>query len=165
MEAFFFLLFAAVAVFSALMVILQKNPVASVLFLVLTFFSLAALFVLLSAPLIAAIQVIVYIGAILVLFLFVLMLLNIRRLEEGGSWSGKITGVLIAGIFMVLTAALLRSIAIPADSGFLHSVQGLGSVESVGKSLFTTYLLPFEIASFLLLAGIIGAVVLARKKP
>jgi len=165
MEAFFFLLLAAVSIFSALMVILQKNPVSAVLFLVLVFFCLAALFVLLAASFIAAIQLIIYAGAIMVLFLFVLMLLNVRRAEEGGKTALKLAGVLVAGLLLVVTAGLLRSIAIPADSGFLRPApHGLGSVENVGRNLFTVYLLPFEIASFLLLAGIIGAIVLAKRR-
>jgi NADH-quinone oxidoreductase subunit J len=163
METFFFLLFAALSIFSALMVVLQKNPIASVLFLVLTLFWLAALFVMLSAPFIAALQVILYAGAIMVLFLFVLMLLNIKAIEEGARPTLKISGVVVSLGLLVVAAALLRSVPIPADSGFNRPLEGLGSVESIGRMLFTVYLLPFEIASFLLLAGIIGAVVLAKK--
>ncbi|RJP81743.1 MAG: NADH-quinone oxidoreductase subunit J [Candidatus Zixiibacteriota bacterium] len=165
MEAFFFLLLAVVSIFSGLMVILQKSPVASVLFLVLTLVCVAALFVMLSAPFIAAIQVIIYAGAIMVLFLFVLMLLNLQRFTEG-AWSRfQITGVVVAAVLAVVTALLLRAVPLPADSGFLRETPGLGSVEAVGLSLFTEYLLPFEIASFLLLAGIIGAVILSRRRP
>lgn len=165
MESLFFILFAAASVFSALMVILQKNPVSSVLFLALTFFCLAALFVLLSAPFIAAIQVIVYTGAVMVLFLFVVMLLNLPRAEESGAIRRKILGVAVAGLFLISTAALVRSVALPADSGFLRSPSaGFGSVEQIGYQLFTVYLLPVEIAGFLLLAGIIGAIVISKKK-
>ena len=165
MEAFFFIILSVLAIFSGLMVILKKNPIASVLFLVLTLFCTAALYVLLAAPFIAAIQIIVYAGAIMVLFIFVIMLLNLKRIEEGGALVLKILGVAVAGLLLVVTAVVLRSVAIPVDSGFLRPLQdGFGSVESVGRSLFTIYLLPFEIASFLLLAAIIGAVVLAKKK-
>lgn len=165
METAFFILLAALAIFSALMVILKRNPIASVLFLVLTLFVTAALYVLLMAPFLAVIQIIVYAGAVIVLFLFVLMLLNINRIQEGGAPTLKVLGVVVAGLLLVVTAVVLRSVAIPADSGFLRSSpEGFGSVEAVGRSLFTTYLLPFEIASFLLLAAIIGAVVLAKKK-
>ena len=165
MESSFFLLFAVVAIFSALMVILQKNPISAVLFLVLTFFSLAALYIMLSAPFIAAIQVIVYAGAVMVLFLFVVMLLNLKRVQETTTPILKLLGVIIAGSFFVVMAVVLRSVAIPADSGFVRGTpEGFGSVEEIGRTLFTTYILPFEIASFLLLAGIIGAVVLAKKK-
>jgi NADH-quinone oxidoreductase subunit J len=165
MESFFFLLLAALSVFAALMVILQKNAVSAVLFLVLVFFCLAALFVLLAAPFIAAIQLIIYAGAIMVLFLFVLMLLNVKRSEEGGFSFLKVAGILVPGLLLVITASLLRSMSIPADTGFLRSAPpGLGSVENVGRNLFTVYILPFEIVSFLLLAGIIGAIVLAKKK-
>lgn len=165
MESIFFLFLAMVAIFSGLMVILKKNPIASVLFLVLALFCTAALYVLLLAPFIAAIQIIVYAGAIMVLFLFIIMLLNLKRIDEGGSSLLKILGVVVSGLLLVLTAFVVRRVAIPADSGFLRSSpEGFGSVESVGRSLFTEYLLPFEIASFLLLAAIIGAVVLAKKK-
>jgi NADH-quinone oxidoreductase subunit J len=165
METLFFLLFAVVAIFSGLMVIMQKNPISSVLFLILALFATAALYVLLMAPFIAAIQIIVYAGAIMVLFLFVIMLLNLNRITEAGPVALKVLGIIVAGGMLVLTAVILRSIAIPADSGFFRgSPEGFGSVENVGRSLFTTYLLPFEIASFLLLAAIIGAVVLAKKK-
>jgi NADH-quinone oxidoreductase subunit J len=165
METVFFLLFAALSIFCALMVILQKNPVASVLFLVLTLFWLAALFVMLSAPFVAALQVIIYAGAIMVLFLFVVMLLNLKSAEEGARPALKISGVAVALVLLVVAAVILRSVPLPADSGFLRPVEGLGTVEGIGRLLFSVYLLPFEIASFLLLAGIIGAIVLARKKP
>lgn len=165
MESLFFLLLAAISVFAALMVILQKNPLSAILFLVLVFFCLAALFVLLAAPFIAAIQLIIYAGAIMVLFLFVLMLLNVKRGEEGGFSLLKAAGIVVSGLLLVVTAALLRSVAIPADSGFVRSVPSdLGSVENVGRNLFTVYLLPFEITGFLLLAGIIGAIALAKKR-
>jgi NADH-quinone oxidoreductase subunit J len=163
METAFFLLFSALTIFCALMVILQKNPLASVLFLVMTLFWLAALFVLLSAPFIAAIQVIIYAGAIMVLFLFVLMLLNLKAIEEGVKPALKVTGVAVALILLVVAAVVLRSVPIPANTGFSRSAAELGSVESIGQMLFSVYLLPFEIASFLLLAGIIGAIVLAKK--
>ena len=165
MESVFFIILAVLAIFSGLMVIMKKNPIASILFLVLTLFCTAALYVLLMAPFIAAIQIIVYAGAIMVLFLFVVMLLNIKQIDEGGSVLLKVLGVVVAGLLLVLTAVIVRRVAIPADSGFLRQAQeGFGSVESVGRSLYTNYLLPFEIASFLLLAAIIGAIVLAKKK-
>ncbi|MBU0519492.1 NADH-quinone oxidoreductase subunit J [bacterium] len=165
METFFFILFAVVAIFSGLMVILKKNPIASVMFLILALFATAALYVMLMAPFMAAIQIIVYAGAIMVLFLFVVMLLNLSKIQEGGVSALKIIGALVAGGIMVAIAVVVRSIAIPADSGFLRELPAeYGTVESIGRSMFITYLLPFEIASFLLLAAIIGAVVLAKKK-
>ncbi|MCX6641139.1 MAG: NADH-quinone oxidoreductase subunit J [bacterium] len=165
MESVFFVILAVVTVFSALMVILQKNPMTSVLFLILAFFSTAALYVLLSAPFLAAVQIIVYAGAIMVLFLFVIMLLNLNRIKEEGSPLLKALGMMVAGMLLVIAAVVIRSTVIPSDSGFVAGTEpGFGSVEAIGRSLFTTYLLPFEIASFLLLAAIIGAVVLAKKK-
>jgi len=165
METYFFILFAVVAIFSGLMVILKKNPIASIMFLILALFATAALYVLLMAPFMAAIQIIVYAGAIMVLFLFVIMLLNLSKIKEGGLPALKLIGALVAGLMMVAIAVVVRSVAIPADSGFLRTLpENYGSVETIGTALFTTYLLPFEIASFLLLAAIIGAVVLAKKK-
>ncbi len=165
MEAIFFIILSVVAIFSGLMVILKKNPISSILFLILALFTTAALYVMLAAPFIAAVQIIVYAGAIMVLFLFVIMLLNLNRIDEGRSTVLKTLGVIVAGTMLVVAAVVLRSVAIPADSAFLRGVgEDYGTVETFGRSMFTTYLLPFEIASFLLLAAIIGAVVLAKKK-
>ncbi|MFH1862889.1 MAG: NADH-quinone oxidoreductase subunit J [bacterium] len=165
METAFFIVLAAITIFASLMVVLQKNPLSSVLFLILAFFCLAALYVMLSAPFIAALQVIVYAGAIMVLFLFVVMLLNLKRIQEQGIPTLRLIGVVVSGLLLVVMALVFRSAPLAADSGFLRPTEvGFGSVEQVGRALFTTYLLPFEITSFLLLAGIIGAVVLAKKK-
>src|SRR6185295_13093750 len=133
---------------SALLCITRKNPVASALWLVVTLFALAALFVLLDAQFIAVLQILVYAGAIMVLFLFVIMLLNLGR--PGPT---DIRG----------PAGLLASIQLPPGT-----VQGLqehqGIIGAVANPLFDAYLIPFEIASVLLLAAIVGAVVLAKRK-
>jgi NADH-quinone oxidoreductase subunit J len=149
------------------MVIISRNPVHSALFLIVTFFSLAGLYALLNAPFLAAIQVLVYAGAIMVLFLFVVMLLNLKSIE--GEFekllSMKVLGV--GAVFLLIFEVLLlvRKSVLPVISS-RFSPQYLaeeGNTKVIGKLLFTEYLLPFEITSILLIVAIIGAVVLAKK--
>src|SRR4051812_17031774 len=155
---------------SALLCISRRNPVASALWLVATLFALAALFVLLDAQFIAVLQVLVYAGAIMVLFLFVIMLLNLGR--PGPSDLKGPVGLIIA---VVLASALLLQLrvlgkapipdAIQLPTGTMAAMQEhQGMVGTVATPLFEAYLIPFEIASLLLLAAIVGAVVLAKRK-
>jgi len=166
----FFRIFGVIAMGSALLCITRKNPVASALWLVVTLFALAALFVLLDAQFIAALQILVYAGAIMVLFLFVIMLLNLGR--PGPTDIRGPVGLLTAA---VLAGALLLQLRVLGQSTLPSSIQLLpgtisalqqqqGIVGSVANPLFDTYLVPFEIASVLLLAAIVGAVVLAKRK-
>jgi len=160
MELILFIIIAVVAVAAALLVILGKNPVYSTLFLVTTFFCLAALYVMLGAPFIGALQVIVYAGAIMVLFLFVLMLLNLR---DPQSWD--ITGRLRRWLgFAIAGGVLLVALAgVKAATSDTPLDPKLGSVESVGDALFSKFLAPFEIASILLLIAIVGVVSLLKR--
>ena len=168
MELVLFVIFGAVAVASAIMVIVSRNAVVSALFLILTFFCLAGLYVLLNAQFIAALQIIVYAGAIMVLFVFVVMLL--RTGKEGRRGYRLIFQKSIGMIFVVLFLLLLGSITLMvAVTGMrgpytAEAVRNIGNTQAFASVLFTDYLYPFEIISVLLLAGIIGAVVLAKKK-
>jgi NADH-quinone oxidoreductase subunit J len=167
---FLFIVFGAIAIVAAVGVIASSKPVYSALFLLVNFASLAVFYVMLQAQFLAAVQVIVYAGAIVVLFLFVVMLIgggeigDLPRRRAFWSWSDwpRMAGVLLA---LVLVAGLAYAIV----AGQLPTVQGdsaafgQGSVEAVGTALYTTYLFPFELMSLLLLVGMIGAVVLARK--
>jgi NADH-quinone oxidoreductase subunit J len=165
--AIFFGLFALLAVYAALMVVLQRNPIASALHLVLVFLSLGGLFVLLQAPFLAAVQVIVYAGAIMVLFLFVIMLLNLQRDVDDGLHhkTRRIFGWLLGIALAAQGYLVLRQ---PWAIGPLGNepaglVAQVGNTQSLARRLFEDYLLPFEATSFILLVAILGVVVLARK--
>ncbi len=163
MQIIFFLL-AATALISGIMVVIQVNPVRSALFLVLNFFALAGIYLLANAQFIAAIQIIVYAGAIMVLFLFVIMLLNLREPEEGGAQlhlGQKIIGSSLAAGTAALVIYVISKIKMPPGK---EMVADFGTTEMVAKSLFTEYLLPFEATSILLLVAVVGAVILAKTK-
>jgi NADH-quinone oxidoreductase subunit J len=162
--------FAGLAIGSAYLCITRRNPVASALWLVMTLFALAALFVLLDAQFIAVLQVLVYAGAIMVLFLFVIMLLNIGRATRSdikGAW-GLGVGVVLAGLMMVQLLALRFAgpppqLTLP-QGAMARAAAEQGMVAAVARPLFSTYLVPFEITSILLLAALVGSVVLAKRK-
>jgi len=166
MESIFFFVVAAVTVISGILVVTCKNPINSALSLVMTFFCLATFYVMLDAPFMAATQVIVYAGAIMVLIIFVIMLLNVKA--EAGKrgahavWAGTIIGVFV----LFQTCWFLAKGSLTGAVGVMDKAQVIkeGHVEMIGKALFTDFLLPFEITSLLLLAAIIGAVILAKKK-
>jgi NADH-quinone oxidoreductase subunit J len=179
-----FYIFAAAAVLSATLCILQKNPVAAALWLVSTMFSLAAIYVLLNAQFIAAIQVLVYAGAIMVLFLFVIMLLNLGHAQSDIRGPSSVaTTLVIVGLLAVELVTLLQytprklagelsqwpTFTDPATvfvAGQITQQESAsrGVVGAVAAPLFQIYLVPFEITSILLLAAIIGAVVLAKRR-
>ena len=161
METVLFILFGAIAVCGAVMVVTRKHPMASALYLILTLFAVAALFVLRQAHFLAAIQVIIYAGAVVVLFVFVIMLINVPedRLPVERATTTRVLGVLAAGFFILESAVLARRYSIPKGP-----VAAVGTVETVGRALFTDYLLAFEITSVLLLAAVIGAIALAKRK-
>ena len=165
MELAFFSLVAVTAVISGIMVITCRSPINSALSLVVTFFCLATFYVMLDAPFMAAIQVLVYAGAIMVLIIFVIMLLNVRS-ESGRRTSHALFIGGATGVFLLIqTFYLLNRSSLTGSKGSLNSelIHKIGHTELIGKALFTDYLLPFEIASILLLVAIIGAVVLSKK--
>ncbi|NUO18311.1 NADH-quinone oxidoreductase subunit J [bacterium] len=162
LETILFLLLAVGAVLTALLVVTSPSPIGSALYLVGTMFCLAGLYVLLSAPFLAAIQIIVYAGAIIVLLLFVIMLLNLRRIEEVLPKTWRVAGLVVSGLilFTMFLAIVRGSSVLPAMPDV---PTGFGKVSELGKILFTKYLYAFEATSVLLLAAMIGAVALVRK--
>ncbi len=164
-EAVVFYVLASIALISAVMVIGSRNVIHSAIYLVLTFFCVAAVYVLLRAEFVAVVQVLVYAGGILVLFLFAIMLVNLRdrpgpRLGLHATLSG-IVGASVVGMILYVysTGRLARSLFLgPPQTG------GGGNIQMLGAALYRDYLLPFEIASILLLVAMIGAIVLARQK-
>jgi len=160
-----FYVLAGVAIISGILVITRRNPVMSALYLILNFFCLAGLYLTLHAQFIAIIQILVYAGAIMVLFVFVIMLLNLkdeRKLMEGFSWKKVLAGGLAFGVLMELIYIIMMQNEVKSID--LNKATEVGTVESVGIALFTKFLFPFEITSLLLIVAIVGAVVLAKKK-
>ncbi|WP_299819863.1 NADH-quinone oxidoreductase subunit J [uncultured Pontibacter sp.] len=161
---FYFL--TSLTLLSALMVVISKNPVHSVLFLIITFFTISGHYILLNAQFLAAVNIIVYAGAIMVLFLFVIMFLNMGKNAENAvktSVISKIAGTLAGGLLFVVMIAALKDAAIVGYNPETYNSQ-VGMVENLGKVLFTQYLLPFELASVLFLVAMVGAVMLGKKE-
>ena len=168
MESIFFLVVAAMAVICSLLVVTCKNPINSALALVMTFFCLATFYVMLDAPFMAVTQVIVYAGAIMVLIVFVIMLLNVKAESGKKGTHAVLAGTTIGAFVLFLTCWFLIKGSLTGAPGvpFMDHAQVVryGHVELIGKALFTDFLFPFEITSLLLLAAIVGAVILAKKK-
>jgi len=162
MESIFFTIVAAAAILFSLLVITCKNPINSALSLVMTFFCLATFYVMLDAPFMAAVQVIVYAGAIMVLIIFVIMLLKTGRRGSHALFIGGATGVFL--LFQAIY--FLNRSSLTGAKGTIDKamIQQVGHTELIGTAMFTEFLLPFEAASILLLAAIVGAVVLSKKK-
>lgn len=169
METIFFYLFALVAIVSALIVVLQRDPVRSALFLVVCFLQVAGLFVLLRSPFLAVVQVFVYVGAVVVLFLFVVMILELKK-EKASEYlhiGQKPWAILIVLAFLLEIGYLLFSGKIGGAEVGSYSEEFLtkaGSVEVLGELLFTKFILPFELVSLLLLVALVGAIVLTLKR-
>jgi len=167
LELIFFLVIAVAAIVSAIAMITERNPLKSVLFLILNFFCLAVVYLILHAQFIAVIQVIVYAGAIMVLFLFVVMLLNLADEVSPNEplTYRKTIAYLLSGIVLL---EILLGVGLPFAGGNIviqhQKAIEIGTVESIGRSLYTEYLFPFEVTSILLLAAIVGVIVLAKKK-
>ena len=164
MDHLFFFLFGFIAVVCAINVVLQKHPISSALSLIGVMGSIAVLYLQLGAPFIAMAQIIVYAGAVIVLFVFVIMLLNAgAEIRKGRSLLAQVLGIPMLFTFLGLMAFFTRNMFPGAPDvhfgGFRH-----GTALDVGRALFTQYLLPFEVVSVLILIAIVGAVVLAQKE-
>jgi NADH-quinone oxidoreductase subunit J len=161
---FFFYFLSAVAVLSAILVITRRNPVHSALSLIMTLLALAGLYLMLYAPFVAGVQIILYAGGIMVLFLFVIMLVNIERAQRefvfNHQWQvGVVAGLALGALLLFVYQK--GSSMFPAKPAAPPETQ---NTQQVGMVLFQSYLLPFEIASLLLLVAIVGAVVMAKKR-
>jgi NADH-quinone oxidoreductase subunit J len=164
MDSILFIVFAIVAVACALNLVLQAHPISSALSLIGVLGSLAVLYLLLGAEFIAMAQIIVYGGAVMVLFVMVIMLLNAGvEKRSGKSWFAQIAGVPLLLVFVIVFALLIRG-ALPDLRPVEFGSWVGGTAQHIGQMLFTEYLLPFEIISILILIAILGAVVLARKE-
>jgi len=169
METFAFYVFAAIAVIASLLVVAQRNPMYSVMLLITSFGALAGLYVLLDAPFTAVTQIIIYAGAIMVLFLFVVMLLNVPREEPlPSAIAGMLgpSGMRLGAVLSVLLAAeVLWALSRIAPGSFApEHAESVSSVANIGRMLFTQHAFAFEVTSVLILVAMVGAVVLARKE-
>ncbi len=164
LEQIAFLILAVAAIASAILMITRRNPVTSALFLVFNFFIIAVLYLFLRAQFIAIIQITVYAGAIMVLFLFVIMLLNLGddKLLKWKLNSAKTISVLLGIALLVEVSYFVLHFT--STEGMSPNAESIGTVESIGKVLYLNYLFPFEVTSILLLAAIVGAIFLAKKK-
>jgi NADH-quinone oxidoreductase subunit J len=163
LEQIFFLIFAVVAVVSALGVVTLKNPVHCVLSLITCLFQVACLFVLLRSPFLAVVQIFIYVGAVLVFFLFVALLLDVKKVGMEAFPLRKRGAAL-----WVLVAVSVEVVVVLFMSGFeraaLSAPGPMVNVEALGKELFTSYLFPFEVVSVLLLVAIVGAVIMMKER-
>lgn len=159
-----FFLLSALALFSAIMVLVSKNPVHSVLWLIGVFFSISGHYILLNAQFLAIVNLIVYAGAIMVLFLFVIMLMNLNSEAEPQKhiWM-KLAGVVAGGCFLMVLISLVRQATDLQNKAALMGTGDIGLIRNLGKALFSDYVVPFEISSVLFLSAMVGAVVIGKK--
>ena len=159
-----FWVLSVMALFSALMVITSKNPVHSVIWLILVFFAISGHYLLLNAQFLAIVNIIVYAGAIMVLFLYVLMLMDLKKETEPrkNRWL-KLAGAVAGGSLLLVLVAALKKVDI--EYGVAETRTGdIGLIENLGKILFSEYVVPFEIASILFLSAMVGAVVIGKRE-
>jgi len=159
-----FWILSVAALFSALMVITSKNPVHSVLWLIATFFAISGHYILLNAQFLAIVNIIVYAGAIMVLFLFVIMLMNLNKETEPqkNRWL-KMAGAVAGGCLLLVMVAALKDSDIKNQQSLVNG-GSIGLIKNLGKELFTTYVVPFEISTVLFLSAMVGAVVIGKKE-
>lgn len=162
MEQILFFLISSIALLSAVYFVVAKNPLYAILSLVITFFSIAGLYILLNAQFLGIVQIIVYAGAIMVLFLYILMMLNLNKKDESRKNPvGKFVGVLSAGMLFIGMLGAYKGISVNAVSTEVSGSVGL--TKNLGRLLFNEYVLPFELASILIFAGIVGAVLIGKR--
>jgi len=163
LEILFFAL-SALAVLSAIMVLISKNPIHSVIWLILVFFAISGHYILLNAQFLAIVNIIVYAGAIMVLFLFVMMLMNLKKDKEPQKllWV-KLMGVITGGSFLVLLIALVKQNTSFNGKEALLKEGSIGLIHPLGQALFTDFVVPFEISSVLFLSAMVGAVIIGKK--
>ena len=170
LESLLFIIMSLITIACAIGVVFQRNPIYSAVFLIQTMVSLAVLYVLLHAQFVAAVQVMVYAGAIMVIFVFVIMLLNLNKDDLEGDRNKlpmQKPAAIILGLMLVVMIGVImtRTIYQGAQGEYTPEVMDqIGNTQLVGKMLFTKYVLPFEIASILLFAAIVGAIILAKKQ-
>lgn len=168
LDAVIFVISAVVAIFGAAMMIAQRNPVASVLYLILSLVAQAVIYVQLGALFVGVMLVIVYAGAIMVLFLFVIMLLNLRGSEDLGKHSSPVsrfTKYVVSLLLFIELVFIIRGVSLPAAVEAVNpQADTFGSVKAVSMLLFTKYLYPFQLTGVLMLIAVVGAVVIARKE-
>jgi NADH-quinone oxidoreductase subunit J len=158
-----FFILAALSIMSALFVVFSKNPIYSVIWLIVCFFSIAGHYIMLNAQFLAIVHIIVYAGAIMVLMLFTVMLLNLNKATEPHKpMLYKLAAMISGGLMLLVLLASMRSTALGAYATPTYTESGY--VQNVGMVLFTEFLLPFEMTSVLFIAAMIGAVVLAKKE-
>ena len=155
---------SALALGGALMMVTSKNPVYSVLWLIATFFAISGHYILLNAQFLAIVNIIVYAGAIMVLFLFVIMLMNLNKETEPqkNRWL-KMAGAVAGGCLLLVLVAALKDTDIKQQQALVNE-GSIGLIKNLGKELFTTYVVPFEISSILFLSAMVGAVVIGKKE-
>ena len=164
LEQILFYIFAIGGIVSAFLVVTRRNPIIAAIYIIINFFCLAGIYLTLHAQFIAVVQILVYAGAIMVLFVFVIMLLNLgdeRSLRDGFSWKKVVAGGFGFGVLMELIYIFIMPNG--AQTIEMTRATDIGTVEAIGRVLFTQFLFPFEVTSLLLTAAIVGAIVLAKK--
>ncbi len=160
-----FWLLSSLAIISAMMVLLSKNPVHSVLWLIAVFFAISGHYILLNAQFLAIVNIIVYAGAIMVLFLFVIMLMNLNKESEPKRNFWRIlTGIISGGSLLMILVSLIRQATEINNKNALMETGDIGLIKTLGKLLFSDYVVPFEISSVLFLSAMVGAVVIGKKE-
>ncbi len=163
LEILFYAL-SAFAIVSAVMVLISKNPIHSVLWLILVFFAISGHYILLNAQFLAIVNIIVYAGAIMVLFLFVIMLMNVKKDKDPQKQHlVKFIGVIAGGSFLTLLIALVKQTSQLEGKTVLLKEGTIGLIHPLGKALFSDYVVPFEISSVLFLSAMVGAVIIGKK--